>query len=169
MLVSSHLSHQVGLKLTRLFSEMSLVHGYTHADPHPGNLMVRCRGERLRPAAGADRNGVLHSSQASCTNLPQRFVECLRSWGVDCKGNWWCVVSGHRCGAYDKTAVISTCSQDALSTDALHGPEKQDNCEEGAAANRWMMLDLRPLWPTTERCWALILWCPMWLFRVTDS
>ena len=35
----------VGLALVKLFAEMTLIHGYVHGDPHPGNLMVRPKGE----------------------------------------------------------------------------------------------------------------------------
>ena len=36
--------HQVGMALVKLFAEMTLIHGYIHGDPHPGNLMVRPKG-----------------------------------------------------------------------------------------------------------------------------
>lgn len=38
--------HAVGCELERAFSEMTFVHGYLHADPHPGNIMVRPAGRR---------------------------------------------------------------------------------------------------------------------------
>lgn len=28
------------------FAEMTFIHGFIHADPHPGNLMVRLKGRR---------------------------------------------------------------------------------------------------------------------------
>ncbi|GAX82134.1 hypothetical protein CEUSTIGMA_g9562.t1 [Chlamydomonas eustigma] len=36
----------VGLELVKLFAELTLIHGYVHGDPHPGNLMVRPKGRR---------------------------------------------------------------------------------------------------------------------------
>jgi hypothetical protein len=47
----------VGVCLERAFAEMTFVHGHLHADPHPGNIMVRpaggsiCRLGRAFPAA----------------------------------------------------------------------------------------------------------------------
>lgn len=34
----------VGLALVRLYAQLTFVDGYMHADPHPGNLMVRPKG-----------------------------------------------------------------------------------------------------------------------------
>lgn len=36
----------VGLQLERAFADMMLVHGWVHADPHPGNIMVRPKGRK---------------------------------------------------------------------------------------------------------------------------
>ena len=33
-------------QLERAFAEMTFVHGYLHADPHPGNILVRPSGRR---------------------------------------------------------------------------------------------------------------------------
>ncbi|KAL6757375.1 ABC1 family-domain-containing protein [Haematococcus lacustris] len=38
--------HAVGRTLVKLFAELTFVHGFMHADPHPGNLMVRAKGRR---------------------------------------------------------------------------------------------------------------------------
>ena len=45
----------VGLTLVRLFAEMTLIHGYVHADPHPGNVMVRAKGAWVGERAGRSR------------------------------------------------------------------------------------------------------------------
>lgn len=37
---------QVALALDRAFAEMTFVHGWVHADPHPGNIMIRRAGRR---------------------------------------------------------------------------------------------------------------------------
>ncbi|KIY92408.1 putative aarF domain-containing protein kinase 5 [Monoraphidium neglectum] len=39
-------AHAVGVKVEAAFAEMTFVHGYLHADPHPGNIMVRAKGRR---------------------------------------------------------------------------------------------------------------------------
>lgn len=36
--------HQVGVELEKAFGQMTFLHGYIHADPHAGNIMVRPRG-----------------------------------------------------------------------------------------------------------------------------
>ncbi|KAI9150922.1 hypothetical protein H9P43_009537 [Blastocladiella emersonii ATCC 22665] len=40
---------QVACELTRAFSDMIFKHGFLHADPHPGNLMVQPRATRTLP------------------------------------------------------------------------------------------------------------------------
>lgn len=35
----------VGRVVDEAFAEMTFLHGYIHADPHPGNIMVRQKGE----------------------------------------------------------------------------------------------------------------------------
>jgi hypothetical protein len=42
----------VGLALVKLFAELTLIHGYVHGDPHPGNLMVRPKGEAQGGGSG---------------------------------------------------------------------------------------------------------------------
>jgi aarF domain-containing kinase len=37
---------QVGLRVDEAFAKMSFLHGFVHADPHPGNIMVRACGRR---------------------------------------------------------------------------------------------------------------------------
>ncbi len=37
---------QVGLRVDEAFAKMTFLHGFVHADPHPGNIMVRATGRR---------------------------------------------------------------------------------------------------------------------------
>lgn len=42
----THTYTQVGLRVDEAFAKMSFLHGFVHADPHPGNIMVRAAGRR---------------------------------------------------------------------------------------------------------------------------
>lgn len=46
----------VGRSVDEAFAEMTFVHGYIHADPHPGNIMVRPKGGQA--AAEGSQKGV---------------------------------------------------------------------------------------------------------------
>lgn len=90
----------VGLLLLDAFAEMTLVHGWTHGDPHPGNILVRPdprpRGllGRLLPAwaGGGPRAQLVLLDHGVYVRLPPR------ERGLYCQ--LWCtIVLGDREGA----------------------------------------------------------------------
>lgn len=68
----------VGLEVDKAFAEMTFIHGFIHADPHPGNMIVRPKGRRAELAEYKDLCPVVVSCSllVSCVYLCAGVTSC---------------------------------------------------------------------------------------------